>query len=135
MAKEKGKGMKEFLIRWFVTSIAIFIVANLFKVIDIYDLKALIIGALVLGILNAILRPILVFLTLPINILTLGVFLLVINGFILALVGLIVPGFEIKSFWNAFWGALLISIISALINFVIKSDGKVQIHFFKSTKN
>jgi putative membrane protein len=127
--------MREFLIRWFVTSIAIFIVANIFKVVYIEDLKALIIGALVLGILNAILRPILVFLTLPINILTLGVFLLVINGFILALVGFIVPGFEIKSFWNAFWGALLISIISALINFVIKNEGKVQIHFFKSTKN
>jgi putative membrane protein len=126
--------MKGFLIRWLVTSVAIFIVANLFKLIYIQDLKALIVSALVLGILNAILRPVLVFFTLPINMLTLGIFLLVINGFILALVGYIVPGCEITGFWNAFWGALLISIISALINFVIKREGKVQIYFSKKSK-
>ena len=112
--------MSSFLIRWFVLTLAIFIVANVFKLIYIENFTALILASLVLGILNAILRPILIFLTLPINILSLGFFILVINGFLLFIVSVVVGGFEITNVWSAFLAALLITIFSAILNFMIK---------------
>ena len=85
---------------------AIFIVANIFNLIYIQDLKALILGSLILGILNVFLRPILVLLTLPLNIFTLGLFLFAINGFILYVVSGLVPGFQIAGFWKAVLAAV-----------------------------
>ena len=112
--------MSHFLIRWFVLTLAIFIVANLFHLIYIENFTALILAALILGILNAIVRPILIFLTLPINILSLGLFILVINAFLLFFVSRIVGGFEIAGFWKAFWAALLITVISAVLNHLVR---------------
>jgi len=112
--------MSHFLIRWFVLTLAIFIVANLFHLIYIENFTALVLASLILGILNAIVRPILIFLTLPINILSLGFFILVINGFLLFIVSKMVGGFEIASFWKAFLSALLISIISAILNHLVR---------------
>lgn len=123
--------MKTFLLKWFITTVSIFIVANIFGIIYIENLKALVLAALILGILNAILRPILIILTLPINIFTLGLFTLVINGFLLYLVSGLVSGFEIASFWRAFWAALLISIVNALMNFLIHKEPQVSITYMK----
>ena len=123
--------MKAFLLKWFVTAVSIFIVANIFGIIHIENFKALVLAALVLGILNAILRPVLIILTLPINILTLGLFTLMINGFLLYLVAGLVSGFEIASFWRAFLAALLISIVNALINFLIHKEPRVSITYIK----
>jgi len=123
--------MKAFLLKWFVTAVSIFIVANIFGIIHIENLKALVLAALILGILNAILRPVLITLTLPINILSLGLFTLVINGFLLYVVSGLVSGFEIVSFWRAFWAALLIGIVNALINFLIHREPQVNITYIK----
>ena len=123
--------MKAFLLKWLVTAVSIFIVANIFGIIHIENLKALVLASLILGILNAILRPILIILTLPINIFTLGVFTLVINGFLLYAVSGLVSGFEIASFWRAFLAAFLISIINALINFLIHKEPRVSITYVK----
>ncbi len=123
--------MKAFLLKWFITALSIFIVANIFGIIHIENLKALVLASLILGILNAILRPILIILTLPINIFTLGFFTLVINGFLLYVVAGLVSGFEIASFWRAFWAALLISIVNALINFLIYKEPHVRISYIK----
>jgi len=112
--------MSKFLIRWFVLTLAIFIVANAFHLIYIENFTALILSSLILGILNAILRPILIFLTLPISILSFGFFILVINGFLLFLVSWMVGGFVVTSFWKAFLAALLISIFSAILNFMVR---------------
>jgi putative membrane protein len=81
---------------------------------------ALILASLILGILNAIVRPILIFLTLPINILSLGLFILVINAFLLFFVSKMVGGFEIASFLKAFWAALSITVISAVLNHLVR---------------
>ncbi len=121
--------MRRFILKWFVTTVSIFIVANLFRVIQFEDLKVLILASLVLGILNVFVRPVLIFLTLPINILSLGLFTLLINAFLLYLASGIVPGFNITSFWKAFWAALLISIVSAMINFIIHKESNVTIHY------
>jgi putative membrane protein len=121
--------MRRFFLKWFITAISIFIVANLFHLIHFEDLKVLVLAALVLGILNTFLRPVLMFLTLPINILSLGLFTLVINAFLLYAASGIVPGFEITSFWKAFWAALLISLVSAMINFMIHRESNVTVHY------
>ena len=123
--------MRTFLLKWFVTAISIFIVANLFHLIYFESLLVLALAALVLGILNAFLRPVLIFLTLPINILSLGLFTLIINAFILYVASGLVPGFEIASFWRAFWAALLISIVNALINLLIHKESNVTVCYVK----
>jgi len=123
--------MKAFLLKWFVTAVSIFIVANVFGVIYIENLKALVLAALILGVLNAILRPVLIILTLPITLLTLGLFTLAINGFLLYVVSGLVSGFEIASFWRAFLAALLISAVTALINFLIHREPQVRITYTK----
>jgi putative membrane protein len=102
-----------FLIHLIVTMIAILIISYLFpRVIKVDGFLAALITAFVLGIINAILRPILVILTLPVTILTLGLFLLVINGLLLWLAAAIVPGFRVNGFWGAVLGSILISIVS-----------------------
>lgn len=127
----KAQQVKAFLLKWFVTAVSIFIVANVFGVIYIENLKALVMAALLLGILDAILRPVLIILTLPITIFTLGLFTLVINGFLLYAVSGMVSGFEIANFWRAFLAALLISIVNALINFLIHKEPQVRVTYIE----
>lgn len=105
----------KFLLKWLVATLAIVITAYLLPGITITGLFAALVTALVLGLVNAILRPILILLTLPINILTLGLFTLVINAFLIMLVSWLVPGFAVANFW---W-ALLFSIVLALVIFVL----------------
>jgi putative membrane protein len=80
-------------------------------------------GALVLGLLNAFLRPILIFLTLPVNVLTLGLFTLVVNGLVFYLAASLVKGFYVAGFWSAVVAALVFSIISFFLNLLIDSGG------------
>jgi putative membrane protein len=123
--------MQRFLLKWFVTAVSIFVVANVFKLIHVENLTVLVLAALILGILNAFVRPILLVLTLPINIVTLGLFTLVINGFLLYATAGLVSGFDITSFWRALLAALLISIVTAMINVLIHRERKVTIHYVK----
>jgi len=103
-----------------ILSLAIFIVANITSLIYIDSFTALVLGSLILGILNVFLRPILIFFTLPLTVMSLGIFLLVINAAVLYLVSFLVSGFEIQGFGKAFLAALLITILSTLINWMIK---------------
>ena len=113
--------------KWLVTMISIFIVANLFKLIHVESLAVLVLAALVLGLLNAFVRPMLLLLTLPINILSLGFFTLVINAFLLYVVAGLVPGFEITGFFRAFLAALLVSLINAMTNFLLHREPKITV--------
>jgi putative membrane protein len=83
----------------------------------------LLIAAVVLGLVNAIVRPIIIVLTLPISVVTLGFFLLVINAGMLALVAMIVPGFDVTGFWSALWGGLLVSLTGWIGSWFIGSRG------------
>jgi putative membrane protein len=123
--------MKRFLLKWFVTAVSIFVVANVFKLIYVENLTVLVLAALILGILNVFVRPILLVLTLPINIVSLGLFTLVINGFLLYATAGLVSGFEITGFWRALLAALLISIVTAMLNVLIHKERKVTIHYVK----
>jgi putative membrane protein len=108
------------LARLVVNIIAILIISYLFpRVIRVEGFWAALVAAFVLGIINAILRPVLVFLTLPVTILTLGLFLLVINGLLLWLVAALVPGFQVNGFWGAVLGSVLISIVSWMVSWFL----------------
>lgn len=106
-----------FIFRLIINTVAILIIAYLFTgLIRVDSFWAALVAAFLLGIVNAIIRPILVFFTFPITILTLGLFLLIINGLMLWFVSLLVSGFHVNGFWGAVVGAILISIVSWILS-------------------
>jgi putative membrane protein len=109
--------LKLFLKRWLINTVAVLVASSMVKGISYDGWKSLLIATLVLGVLNAVLRPLLWILSLPFVIFTLGLFLLVINAVMLMLVSwLMEPGFAVSGFKSAFWGALVISIVSMVLN-------------------
>ncbi len=117
--------MLGFLVRWSINLLALVTATKIIDGIRIQSLGMGILAAGILGIVNAVIRPVVLLLTLPINLLTLGLFTLVINAALLMLVSDVVPGFIIESFWAAFLGALLISVISWALNIFIGGNGRV----------
>ncbi len=115
--------MLGFFLRWSINLLALVIAGSVIPGISIQSLQMGIIAAGILGIINAVIRPVVLILTLPINLLTLGLFTLVINAALLKLVADLVPGFVIDSFSAAFFGALLISVISWIVNVFVSGDG------------
>jgi putative membrane protein len=111
--------MTDFLLMMIINSVALIIVAKLFKGISVKGWGPLLISALVIGIVNALIKPLIILLTLPINILTLGLLTLFINGFLFYMVSKLVKGFDIKGYWNAFFGALIFSIISVILSWIM----------------
>lgn len=107
--------MNNLLLRWIVSTIAILITAYILPGVSVTGLMAALVAALVLGIVNALIRPLLVLLTLPITILTLGLFVLIINALLVLLTSAIVPGFYIASFG---W-ALIFGIVQAIVMFFL----------------
>jgi putative membrane protein len=119
----EGGRMFGFFLRWSINLLALVIAGAVIPGIRIPSLQMGIVAAGILGIVNAVIRPVVLILTLPINLLTLGLFTLVINAAMLKLVAELVPGFTIDSFGAAFFGALLISIISWVVNVFVSGDG------------
>ncbi len=120
--------MRHFVFRWAVTTIAVMVASSLIHGIR-YDTVAALIGAsLLLGILNAFVRPFLLILSAPLILLTLGFFILILNGLLLLVVPHVVVGFHIDSFWSAFWGAIVISTVSWVLSVFFRgSDGRVHV--------
>ena len=114
-----------FLLRVSINLLALVVAGSVIKGIRIESLEMGIIAAGILGIVNAVIRPVVLILTLPINLLTLGLFTLVVNAAMLMLVSALVPGFAIESFGSAFFGALVISLVSWGVNIFISSSGRV----------
>ncbi len=116
-----------FVLRALINAVTIYFVlpAVIFGV-TIRGPQAALIAGLVLGLINAIVRPILVVLTFPLTLLTLGLFLLVLNGFCLWLASTLVPGFEVNGFWAAVLGALLISVVSWLSTAFLSDSGRLR---------
>ncbi len=104
-----------FLLHWAVTSLSLWAASYVFDGIKFSNTGALIISALLLGFANAIVRPLLIVLTLPLTFLTLGLFLLVINALMIMLVSAVVRGFTVSGFWTAFFAAIFISVLSFFI--------------------
>lgn len=107
--------MTGFLLQWLITALALAVTAWLLPGVHVQSLLALLLAALILGLVNAIVRPVLVALTLPITVLTLGIFYLVVNGAAFALAAWLSPGFTIDGFWWAVLGALVLSLVSWVV--------------------
>ncbi len=108
-----------FLVHWLIVAIALWVAAYLVPGVRFSSTAALILSALVLGFVNALIRPVLLFLTLPLTILTLGLFYFVVNGLAFGLAAAIVPGFTVASLWSAILGALVVGVVSWIIGSVL----------------
>jgi len=108
--------MNRFLFHWLVVAVALGVTAWALPGVRVDSPLALVVASLVLGFVNAVVRPVLILLTLPITLLTLGLFLLVINGLAFLLAAAVVPGFEVGGFWWGVLGALIVSVISSLLS-------------------
>jgi putative membrane protein len=114
------------LLRWLILTVAIIVASYLLEGIHVSGFVPAFFAAALLGILNALFRPVLILLTLPINILSLGLFTFIINALMLMMVSGVVSGFEVHGFWTAVFGSLIISIISWLLNSFISDRGRVE---------
>jgi putative membrane protein len=115
----QNAGMRSFFIHWLITAVALAVGAHLIPGIRVTSLTALLFSAMVLGLVNAFVRPVLVVLTFPITVLTLGLFYLIVNGAAFALAAALVPGFSVASFGSAIAGALVVSLVSSLLGWVL----------------
>jgi putative membrane protein len=109
------KLMRNLLLHWAISAASLAIVAYLFPGIELEGLAAALIAPIVIGLINATFGLLLKIVTLPISILTMGIFLLVINAVMLQLAAFIVPGFFIAGFWSAFFGAIVLSMVSVFL--------------------
>jgi len=114
------------LIRWLVLTISIILTSYLVDGIYVESFFSALFAALVLGILNALFRPVMLVITLPINILTLGLFTFVINALLLKMVSGVVPGFYVYGFWSAVFGSLIISLVSWLLSSFVSDRGGIS---------
>ena len=114
--------MTRLFLTWALNSFALFFVMKLVPGIQIDRFQDLLTGALAIGLLNAFLRPVIILLTLPVNVLTLGLFTLVINGLMFYLAATLVHGFRVSGFATAFVAALLFSLFSFLLNLFFRRD-------------
>ena len=118
--------MKGIFLRWLILTFSIIATSYLIDGIQVSGFLSAFFAAAILGILNAFFRPILLILTLPVNILSLGLFTFVINAIVLMMVSGVISGFEVHGFWSAVFGSLLISLVSWLLTSFIGGRGTVQ---------
>jgi putative membrane protein len=115
------------LLRWALSALALVLTTKIVPGIEVKDFPTLFIAALMLGLVNAVVRPILIFFTLPLTLLTLGLFLLVVNAMTFGLTAWLVPGFVVHGFWSALFGSIVMSILASIFSMFIKvGDSKKQ---------
>ncbi len=124
--------MLSFLKRWLITTVSVWVAASIVSGIHSDTASGLFLAALVLGLLNAFVRPAMVVLSLPLVVFSLGLFMLVINALLLWAVGRVLKDFHVDGFWAAFWGSLIISLTSLILNALTKNgSGNVEVRINK----
>ena len=118
--------MRGFLVRLLITALGLWIAGQLLPGIVFTSTGALIVSALLLGVVNAVIRPILLILTLPLTVLTLGLFILVVNGISLSLVAWLVPGFQIAGLASATLGAIIVGLTSWVASAFVGGSGRIE---------
>jgi len=116
--------MPQFIITLIVTAVSMLIVSRIIPGIEIDSTVAALIGSFVFGIVNGIIKPILVLFTLPLTIFTLGLFLFVVNAICFSLVGYFTPGFEVNGFLDALLGSILVSLVAGFLSQLFNADNK-----------
>ncbi len=109
------------VLRLILTTLAILLVTNVYGGIQVDSITTAVIAAVVLGLINTIIRPVVVLLTIPLSILSLGLFLLVVNAAMLSLAAWLVNGFDVGGFWDALIASFIISFVVSLLNGMIRS--------------
>jgi putative membrane protein len=122
----RENAMRGFLLRVVIVAAGLWVASKLVPGVSITDGWSLLWAALVLGIMNALVRPVVIIMTLPLTILTLGLFLLVVNAAMLSLVAWMLDGVTVAGFWSAFFGAIVISITGWLASSFISDQGRVE---------
>jgi putative membrane protein len=120
--------MLRLLVVWLINALALLTVAYVMPSIHVDSLATALIAAVVLGLVNAVIRPILILLTLPATLLTLGLFIFVINGLLFWFVGSYLRGFEVGGFWSGVLGAIVYSIVSWALSAVLLPERRVHVH-------
>lgn len=116
-----------FLIRLALNALALLILSTVIPGIEVRGVLPALAAAFFLGVVNAFIRPVILILTLPLTIVTLGLFIPLLNAALLKLVSLMIVGFEVHGFWSAVFGAILLSLISGLLNLFINDRGRVEV--------
>jgi putative membrane protein len=111
-----------FLLRWAITAVSLWVASYLFRGIKFESTGSLVISALVLGLANAVVKPLLVVLTLPLTLVTFGLFLLVINALMILLVSALVRGFKVSGFWTALFASIFISLLSFFLGAMVENS-------------
>jgi putative membrane protein len=128
--------LSPFLIHWAITALSLWVASHIFRGVKFDSTGALVVSALLLGFANAIVKPLLIVLTLPLTLVTFGLFLLVINALVILLVAALVKGFRVSGFWTAVFASLFVSVLSLVIgSFVGGSDPAQQIQMPQGTGN
>lgn len=117
-----------FLVKWLINIAALFLVINIVAGVSADNWTTIAAAALVIGLLNAFLRPLMILLTLPLTILTFGLFTLIINAFVFYLAANFIKGFVVTSFWNAFWASIVFSILSFALNTLFFPSGSARVN-------
>lgn len=107
------------LVVWIINAVALFVLPYLMQSIRVENFTTALVAALVLGLVNTLIRPVLIFLTLPVTVLTLGLFILIINALLFWMVANFIGGFQVAGFWSALIGAILYSLISWALSALI----------------
>ncbi|HEU0220117.1 MAG TPA: phage holin family protein [Gallionella sp.] len=120
----------EFMAHWGITALSLWVAGFIFYGISFSNKRSLFISALLLGLANAIIRPVVILLTIPLTIFTFGFFLLVINALMMLLVSSVVPGFKVSGFWTAFFASIFIAVLSFFVGLFIfqTGDNPIVIH-------
>jgi putative membrane protein len=119
--------MTGFILRALITALGLWLATEWVDGVQIDSPWTLVFAGVLLGVVNAIVRPLTVILTFPITIVTLGLFLLVVNAAMVALVAWLLPGFNLAGFWPAFWTALIVSLTSWVASWFIGPKGRIDI--------
>lgn len=119
--------MQGLVIRMLIAMLGLFLASKLLPGVSIHGTGTFILAAILLGIVNAVVRPIAFILTLPLTIVTLGVFLLVLNAAMFGLVAALLDNFAVAGFWSALFGAIIVSITSTISSWYIGPDGRYEV--------
>jgi putative membrane protein len=123
----RSDAMTRFILRAAIAAVGLWLATEWIQGLHIDAPMTLVVAAVLLGIVNAFIRPLLILLTLPFTVVTLGLFLLVVNAAMLALVAWLLPGMHVAGFWAAFWGALVVSIVSWVGSMVFGPKGRIEV--------
>jgi putative membrane protein len=126
------ENLTSFVLHWGITALSLWLASHIFRGLKFENTASLLVAALLLGFANAIVKPLLIFFTLPLTLITFGLFILVINALMILLVARLVEGFKVSSFWTAFFASIFVSLLSVVIGALVGGTPETSIEMPRS---